>query len=114
MRDMGAPPKIGWYDTRKKPSGKHEARWAIADFARPGSTKTKAKSFNTKEQAEAYARTQANLLLDAAVGLGGIRKPVNEAVDDFLDRSIDPKTTALYRRRLGEFLAAFPDKPAAP
>lgn len=102
MNGMGLN-AIGWHDIRQKPSGKWEARWAV-DGGR-----VKAKSFLSKEQARKYASDQANGLLNVAVGLTSVRKPVAEALAEFLGRSVDEKTTALYERRLTEFFAAFPD-----
>lgn len=111
--DMGIP-AIGWHGTRKKPSGKHEARWAVPDEKQPGRTKVIGKSFNSIDQARTHASKKANELLNIAVGLSVSKKGVDEALADFLDQNLNPKTLALYERRMREFLSAFPDTPTAP
>lgn len=111
--EMGEP-KLGWSGVRNLPSGKYQGRWAIPDENNPGHTTTAGETFNTKDQARTHARKQADEILNVKVGLGVAKKPMTEAVADFLDQNLDPKTIALYKRRLMEFIAAFPDKPEPP
>lgn len=88
---------MGWYHVRRKPSGKFEARWALPDGT------VESKCFDYKEQARAYAVQRAKGVVDEHVGLAIVRKDAREALAEFLARSLDPKTTALNERRMGQF-----------
>jgi integrase len=93
---------IGWRDVRLKKSGKWESRWADEHGTARG------KSWADKAVARKYADDMANAILRGSVGMD-INKPVRDALAAFLERRLDPKTTALNERRVNEFLAAMPE-----
>lgn len=97
------PYSKGWHSTRKKPSGKFEARWADESGAARG------RCFITKEQAAKYAFTKAKEILDGAAGLSVPTKNINEAITSFLKRYTDEGTLAIYARHLEDFAAAHPE-----
>ncbi len=93
----------GWHKTRRKPSGKWEARWADGDGVIHG------KSFLTKPQADKYGWDMANGALNASLGLGTLRKPIEEAMDDFFSRNTKANTREVNEYILGHFIQACPD-----
>lgn len=100
MRNV--PYSKGWHSTRRKPSGKWEARWADESGAARG------RCFITKEQAAKYAFTKAKEILDGAAGLSVPTKNLGEAITSFLKRYTDEGTLAIYARHLEDFTAAHP------
>lgn len=99
---MGMPYSKGWWTTRKKPSGKHEARWADETGT------ARAKSFMTKAQAERYAQDKARNVSDAAVGLAILAKDLKEAAGIWLATFRDEGTLRIYTRHLDHFYETMP------
>lgn len=95
--------KQGWHGSRKRANGRWQARWCDSEGVQSEG------GFISKTQADAYALKMANEALNVKVGLAVIRKPIQDARKEFLERRTKENTRQLNQRRVDEFLAAMPE-----